>query len=370
MNQSLRLGSSRSLILALVLWALAPGATRANHLQCIHSLGTTNPIQILGVWHCGSTFCDWRAERDMAEFDARNRWLIDRGDGRPSVNLVVLSFVHPLRLMNRTTDAVTLNGVPRGMTLDVVNYFKNAGVRVTMSIGGITYTEAWNEALATNPTQLGLNAADVATAFGVGIEIDYEQNTDPNVAGLQEFIDAYRSVHPYDATGTNHAARLTIDLATGNRWLQALSRHASIHWLDPANPVLDYANAMVPGNGQPKDVCSWVEHINGIPEFTPPIAPKAPAKITGALWLDGKNTECRDFNSSRNVTRKFANFVQSVRPNGRGTSNGMAGYMYWAAECPSTRAACTTPPNTCEGGLGVACNVLNVPIPMPALRQQ
>ena len=173
MNPSLRLRSPRLLILALSLWALAPGTLRADHLECNHSLGTASPIQILGVWHCGSTFCDWRAERDMAEFDAKNRWLIDRGDGTPSVNLVVLSFVHPMRLLDLTTDSVTLNGVPRGMTLDVVNYFKSAGVRVAMSIGGITYTAAWDQALATNPTQLGLNAADVATFYGVGIEIDY-----------------------------------------------------------------------------------------------------------------------------------------------------------------------------------------------------
>ena len=42
--------------------------------------------------------------RDLAEFDQKNHWLIDRGDGRPSVNLVVLSFVHPLRLLDGTTD--------------------------------------------------------------------------------------------------------------------------------------------------------------------------------------------------------------------------------------------------------------------------
>jgi len=32
------------------------------------------------------------------------------------VNLVVLAFVHPLKLLDQTTDAGTLNGVPRGMT--------------------------------------------------------------------------------------------------------------------------------------------------------------------------------------------------------------------------------------------------------------
>src|SRR5205085_12692279 len=106
----------------------------------------------------------------------------------------------------------------------VVNYFKSRNVRVMLSIGGITYTDAWNQALSTNPTQLGLNAAAVAKSLGVGIEIDYEENTSPNLTGLQAFIDAYRSPLPDDAPGANHAARLTIDLAPGDRWLIALCR--------------------------------------------------------------------------------------------------------------------------------------------------
>ena len=101
----------------------------------------------------------------------------------PSVNLVILSFVHPMRLLERTNDASTIDGVPIGMTQEVVNYFKNAGIRVMMSVGGVTYTDAWDEALAANATQLGLNAAEVAARFGVGIEIDYECNSGPNLAG-------------------------------------------------------------------------------------------------------------------------------------------------------------------------------------------
>jgi hypothetical protein len=132
----------------------------------------------------------------MTDFDARNRWLINRGNGTPSVNLVVLSFVQPMRLLNKTTDAATLDGIPRGMNQAVVDYFKTRGIRVQMSIGGITYTDAWNQALATNPTQLGLNAAEAAQRFGVGMEIDYEENTNPNLPALQSFINAYRSVHP------------------------------------------------------------------------------------------------------------------------------------------------------------------------------
>jgi len=143
----------------------------------------------------------------MTDFDTMHHWLVDRGDGRPSVNVVVLSFVHPYRLLEKTTDAQTLDGVPRGMTADIVNYFTSRNVRVMLSIGGITYVSAWNQALAEDARQLGLNAAAVAQSLGVGIAIDYEEAQTPNITGLQEFIDAYRSVLPYDATGANHAAR-------------------------------------------------------------------------------------------------------------------------------------------------------------------
>src|SRR3982750_4716856 len=118
---------------------------------------SATPPQIYGAWHCGSDFCTWSSVRDMADFDTKNHWIIDRGNGQPSVNLIILSFVHPLKLLNKTTDAGNLNGVPRGMTADIVNYFKSHNIRVMLSIGGITYVNAWNTALATNGTQLGLN---------------------------------------------------------------------------------------------------------------------------------------------------------------------------------------------------------------------
>ena len=60
--------------------------------------GAGNPISIYGAWHCGNDGCNWPAVRDMTDFDQRNHWLIDRGDGKPSVNLTILSFVNPLRL--------------------------------------------------------------------------------------------------------------------------------------------------------------------------------------------------------------------------------------------------------------------------------
>ncbi len=55
-----------------------------------------SPISVYGVWHCSNDYCTWATARSVTEFDGKNHWLIDRGEGRPSVNLVVLSFVDPL----------------------------------------------------------------------------------------------------------------------------------------------------------------------------------------------------------------------------------------------------------------------------------
>jgi len=330
------------------------------------------PIQIFGAWHCSNDQCTWGTARSVSEFDSKNHWLIDRGDGRPSVNLVVLSFVHPLKLLRQTTDATTLDGVPRGMTADIVTYFRSHGVRVMLSIGGITYVDAWNQALAENAAQLGRNAATVAQTLGVGIEIDYEENSGANLAGLQSFITAYRSVVPYDASGANPAARLTIDVAAGDRWLIAINRTATANWLRTDAPVLDYANAMVPSR-QPSASGAqgnWQEHVDGKPQYSPPVPPLAPAKFTGGLYLAGNNRirpECGDYNNS--LQKATAPYVQSVAPNGAGTTAGMLGFMFWAAEAPSTRGLTTQPPNTCEGGMGAAATALAVPVPMPALRQ-
>ena len=326
--------------------------------MAIHTVSAT-PIQVYGTWHCGNDACTWATVRNMTDFDSKNHWIIDRGDGVPSVNLVVLSFVNPLKLLNGTNDAQTVNGVPIGMNQQVVSYFSSHNIRVMLSIGGITFVNDWDTALSTNPTQLGLNAATIAKGLGVGIEIDYEQNTSPNLNGLQAFINA---------------SRLTIDVGAGDRFLIDLDRKATSDWLNIANPVLDYANAMVP-NKQPTNASSaeanWDEHVVGKSNFAPPIPPLAPAKFTGSLYItNGHNAipECTNFSSS--LEDSTGSFVQTVAPAGAGVSSGMLGYMFWASECPSTRNICTTPPNSCQGGVGVGSRTYNIPLPMPALRQQ
>jgi len=330
------------------------------------------PIEIYGAWHCGNDFCTWATVRNMTDFDTKNHWLIDRGNGTPSVNLVVLSFVDPLKLLNQTNDSGTANGVPIGMNAAVVNYFTGHNIRVMLSIGGITYTSFWDQALAANGTQLGLNAAQLAKSLGAGIEIDYENNSNPNLTGLQNFITAYRSVLPYDATGANPAARLTIDLAAGDQYLVQLAATATANWLQLSNPVLDYANAMVP-NKQPNTSAAesnWQQHISGYPRITPPVPPLAPAKMTASIYLvTGRNPapECTTFSSS--LQNSTGTYVQTVAPAGAGSTSGLLGYMFWAAECQGTHTVCTTPPNTCQGGVGVGATTYSIPIPMPALRQ-
>src|SRR3954468_23452794 len=68
-------------------------------------------LQVYGAWHCSDDACTWGKTRTLADFDASNHWLIDRGDGLPSVNLVILSFVNPLRLLDRVNDDQTANGI-------------------------------------------------------------------------------------------------------------------------------------------------------------------------------------------------------------------------------------------------------------------
>ncbi|GGM50214.1 glycoside hydrolase family 18 protein [Dactylosporangium sucinum] len=351
-------------VLALVVTVLVAPARPA--------AAAVTPLQVYGAWHCGNDFCTWGAARTVAEFDAQNHWLVDRGDGRPSVNVVVLSFVDPLKLLRLTDDATTVAGVPRGMTPEIVGYFTGRGIRVMLSIGGITYTGAWNTALAEDAARLGRNAAAVARRLGVGIEIDYEENTAPNLTGLQAFIDAYRAALPYDATGADPAARLTIDVAAGDRYLIALNRKATADWLRTDRPVLDYANAMVPAK-QPSAsaaVANWQEHLDGKAQYAPPIPPLAPAKFTGGLYVANGGRplpECTDFASS--LQRSTGTFVQSAAPHGAGTTAGLLGYMFWAAERPAVRGIGTVPPNTCEGGMGAGATAYQIPIPMPALRQ-
>jgi hypothetical protein len=342
----------------LVLYALS--------LMMAMEIKAQTPMQIYGVWHCYSDGCNWFSVPDMTVFDTDNHWLIDRGNGSPSVNVVVLSFVNPVDLMNLANTSNTKNGIPIGMNAAVVNYFQSKGVRVMFSIGGIRFVKDWDKALGSNPTQLGINAANTAKQFNVGMEIDYEKSSNPNLTGLQKFVTAYRSVVPYDSTGNNNAARLTIDLGSDDLYLQPLAAYATTNWLNTSNPVLDYANAMVASQKSGLSVLEngWTQHVDGVSG----VQPLAPAKFTGSLWLIAGQPNCATFASSDQ--KAGANFVETIAPKGAGTTPGMLGFMFWAAGCQGQGTGCTFPPNSCQGGMGVAATTFNIPVPMPPLRQQ
>jgi hypothetical protein len=329
--------------------------------------GGQTQMEVYGVWHCYSDACSWASVPNMTTFDTDNHWIIARSNTStsPSVNLVVLSFVDPVKLMNLTTDSTTNAGIPIGMTPSVISYFASKGIRVMMSIGGFSFISHWDKALGSNPTQLGINAANAAKQYNVGMEIDYEKSSNPNLTGLQKFVTAYRSVLPYDPTGNNQAARLTIDLGNDDQYLTALANYATTHWLGTSSPVLDYANAMVATQKTSISTLEtgWQQHVQG----TSSVPALAPAKLTGSLWLIGGQPNCNNYGSSDQATAaNFVETVPSVLPN---TTNGMLGYMFWAAGCQGNGTGCTFPPNTCEGGVGTGATNLNIPIPMPTLRQ-
>src|SRR5258708_37173324 len=85
----------------LLLFVNVPLTRAASQVASIPNAAST-PISVYGAWACSNDQCLWGTVRSVTEFDSKNHWLIDRGDGVPSVNLVVLSFVQPLKLLNKT----------------------------------------------------------------------------------------------------------------------------------------------------------------------------------------------------------------------------------------------------------------------------
>lgn len=347
----------------LVLGILAAVTTSAN---------AQYQMQVYGLWHCYTDACSWASVPNMTTFDTDNHWIIDRNMDNtyhPSVNVVVLSFVDPVKLMNLTSDSGDVNGIPIGMNTAVVSYFQSRGIRVMMSIGGFSYISHWDKALKANPTQLGINAANAAKQFNVGMEIDYEKSSGPNLTGLQQFVSAYRSVIPYDPTGANYSARLTIDIGDGDTYLTALANYAATNWLTTSNPVLDYANAMVASQSTSVATLEtgWQQHVQG----TSSVPPVAPAKLTGSLWAVGNSPSPNcigPFASSDQETGY--NFVSTIPPSGAGTSSGMLGYMFWGGGCQGNGTVCTYPPDTCQVGMGGGATTFNIPTGTFALRQQ
>lgn len=131
--------SRGSAALAVVALAAIVLATLSALTARPRSASAATQIQVYGTWLCGTDECTWASAPNMTTFDDDNHWLIDRGNGTPSVNLVVLAFVNPLKLLDQTTDSGDVNGVPAGMTSAVVNYFTRAVRRHRLESGSPAY---------------------------------------------------------------------------------------------------------------------------------------------------------------------------------------------------------------------------------------
>lgn len=167
-------------------------------------------------------------------------------------------------------------------------------------------------------------------------------------------------------TGNNFGAPLTIDLGNDDLISPAALglRHRPLAHDQQSGAGLRQRH----GASQKTTVSTlengWAQHVTGITG----VPPLAPARLTGSLWLISGQPNCAAFSSSDQEAA--ASFVETIPPNGAGTTPGMLGFMFWAAGCQGQGTGCTHPPTTCEGGMGVAATTFNIPIPMPTLRSQ
>ena len=108
----------------------------------------------------------------VSTFPVARHLIVYRRDAENRI--LIIRFLHPMKVLELTTDAVTTAGVPIGMSQEIVDYFKARDIRVMMSIGGITYTDAWDEALLTDAWQLGLTHPDgTEEQFAVSFDFRY-----------------------------------------------------------------------------------------------------------------------------------------------------------------------------------------------------
>jgi len=249
----------------------------------------------------------------------KSSWIANRGDGKPTANLVIFSFINPYSLMQ------DVNGIPKGFTQNVVNYFKSKGLYVIFSIGGISYSGDWDRALASNPSQLAKNAAAVANKFGVGIEIDYETDSAASLTQLDVFVKAYRQQIPFQAGDSPSAPSiLTVDVGAGTGYLTSLSAKAA-SWVGSPQ-LINWINAMVSGDPNGDNTQYWQQHLDGANWANiPPLSPKL---LIGSLYASSDASDCKSYSGT--VLQTAVTWAQS---------KGIKGISFWAGGCPG--------PNNC-----------------------
>ena len=230
-----------------------------------------------------------------------------------------------------------------------------------LSIGGITYTGDWDTALSQNPAQLGQQRRRGRPAARRRHRDRLRGQLGAEPAGLQAFINAYRSVLPYDATGADPAARLTIDLAAGDRWLIELDQYATADWLDTRHPGARLRQR--DGAQQAADRLRRRVELAGAPRPASPTTTRRsrrwPRRSSPAASTSPRATRSRP--SAPNFAARVQNATGALdrrtpHPTARAPPPACSATCSGPPRRPSTRGVTTDPPNTCEGGVGVGAS--------------
>eukprot|EP01111_Echinosteliopsis_oligospora_P002803 TRINITY_DN1437_c0_g1_i1.p1 TRINITY_DN1437_c0_g1~~TRINITY_DN1437_c0_g1_i1.p1 ORF type:complete len:314 (+),score=77.64 TRINITY_DN1437_c0_g1_i1:35-976(+) len=277
--------------------------------------------KIYSAWYCGDDSCLWASQPDYTS----QSWLLNRGDGSPTVNAVIFCFIDPLQLVKGE------DGIPAGFTQEVVDYFTSSGIYVIFSIGGESYSSNWDQALAQNPTGLAQNAAAVALKYGVGIEIDYETDSSQSMSALTTFVKEYRNIIPYNSSLTpSPESILTVDLGAGTGYLSAISL-TSASWLQ--QDLVNWANAMVAGDPNGDNTQYWQQHLSGSSWNN--IPPMNGSQLVGSLYASSGASDCPNYSGT-----PLPNSIQWIE------QNNCRGLSFWAVGCPAGPNGCVT---SCPG---------------------
>lgn len=263
---------------------------------------STSLTTVYAIWHCGDD-CAWTYKPDLST----SSWILNRGDGKPTANLVILAFMDPTALVNGQNSNGYVNGVPKGM-IDSLSYFTSKGITVMFSIGGASWSDKFVSALKQNAAQFAKNAAAAARKYGVGIEIDVEVDNNSYENELTTFVNTYRSLNPYQS-GANASAwsLLTIDAGSGTDYLGTIASLART-WV--SQNKINWLNAMV-------DDKPWTNINSATSEWQQHLSAGLPAKDMVVSHY-GSNT-CKTYSGILPETVSWAK------------SKGVRGIAFWAA---------------------------------------
>ena len=296
--------------------------------------------------------------RDIAEFDAKNHWLIDRGDGRalgqpgrPQLRQPAAA-AQPDHRRDDAQRRAARHDPGHRQLLHEPRHPRHAldrrhHLRRRLEPGAGAERDP-ARAQRRRRSQASSASASRSTT---------RRTRSPNLAGLQAFIDAYRSVHPVRRRPARPGG--AADHRPGGRGPLADRRHTARPpptGCAPTRPVLDYANAMVPARqpsaqrradatGRSTSTASrstrrrsrrWRRRSSPAACTSPRAA--GPARVHQLRQLAAEADRRRS--------------CRRVAPNGAGTHARAC-----SATCSGPRSALdarrhTTPPNTCEGGVG------------------